>query len=277
MSLRHIWAQRCLFINRHIKRFVLYLLLQSRRLRFFFWNLNCLSRDMGAYDGRSFSRLSALRVTKISFPPFVGQIVREHGKRLACLAGARLNNLTRRFVGMTYDMDTWLNLGLNQWPGRVTHNIQRATLSKVELSALAVPVGVCLLYFPCWATPISKSQAPFRELCSFSSYDEILCSVNAPLFGFPFGSLTNPGNHHFPSNKLQVLQSAHGFNAAADRPSIHFPTQPIWTLTHDLPSLSRNTLIRQSMERKVGGDHSWAGLTLGMITTIDKKSLRWPV
>ena len=100
-------------------------------------------------------------------------------------------------------------------------------------------------------SPISGPQ-----LCSFSSYDKILCSVNAPSFGFPFGSLTNPGNHHFPSNKLQVLQSAHGFNAAADRPSIHFPTQPIWTLTHDLPSLSRNTLIRQSMERKVGGDHS---------------------
>ena len=36
---------------------------------------------VGRSVGRPFSRLSAPRVTKISFPPFVGQIVREHGKR----------------------------------------------------------------------------------------------------------------------------------------------------------------------------------------------------
>ena len=35
------------------------------------------------------------------------------------------------------------------------HNIQRATLSKVELSAHASPEAICLLYFPCWANTIS--------------------------------------------------------------------------------------------------------------------------
>ena len=76
-------------------------------------------------------------------------------------------------------------------------------------------------------SPISGPQ-----LCSFSSYDKILCSVNAPSFGFPFGSLTNPGNHHFPSNKLQVLQSAHGFNAAVDRPTEHPFSNPTDMDTH---------------------------------------------
>ena len=39
----------------------------------------------------------------------------------------------------------------------------RVALSKVEMSALAVPVAVCLLYFPCWATQISKLHAPLKN------------------------------------------------------------------------------------------------------------------
>ena len=37
-------------------------------------------------------------------------------------------------------------------------------MSKVELSALAVPVAVCLLHFPCWDTQILKSHAPLTHL-----------------------------------------------------------------------------------------------------------------
>ena len=56
---------------------------------------------------------------------------------------------------------------------RVIHNIQRATLSKVELSAIALLVAVCLLYFPCWDTQISKSHATLPAKVSLKLLDAL--------------------------------------------------------------------------------------------------------
>ena len=77
--------------------------------------------------------------------------------------------------------------------------------------------------------------------------------------GFPFGSLTNPGNHHlFPLEQAPSLASnrltdlTQGTNDRCKHPILPSIFQRTDMDRHDLPSLSRNTLIKPSTER--GGD-----------------------
>ena len=74
------------------------------------------------------------------------------------------------------------HFSLSEWPTRVIHNIHTATLWKVDLSAVTVPVAVCLLYITFHARP-----PKFRNHTSHCKKGSIISCRESILIPYFFG------------------------------------------------------------------------------------------